>query len=813
MKNLYNSLIAVAVAAMTITGCSKDPENLTPDRGGFTLNLIADGQIAGDTRTEYDPVLKNIKWSEGDVASIYIRGAFSAATATLTQTPEGGNTATFSGTVGSAITAAGSYSVQGFYPNAAFVEVQQNSDKTGLIAYALKLPTEQTASLTSFDKNADILIAKNMDVEITAEDIAARSKTIDNVRFGRAMAVSKYTFTIDPAQTAIAASEVVESVTWSVESQNTVNLTGRFRFAPATGMFVSDLAATTPITDMNNVFYYGGASSVTVKFSEPVTLGNLVMWAVTAPVTLNDGDKLVFTIKTDKNTIVRTSALSGKKLEFVNTKLNTATVKLGTENIVITPNAVGQTATLTMGEIAEIRNNQISGKYGDFSYTNTFGVWSGNAYGFKSSNDYALQINTSSTNKSYILTPEFSGTIQSIELTLLSTSKNAVYLNTSVSTTDPVSTHKPASSVSSISFDLTSLPKTYSQIYIVGGSVQIKEIKIVWQEDSNPRISAEDISGIPAVGVTNAEKVAAYTVSNSSADAEVSAVDGTVVTEAISDAGTLLYSVAPNYGAEAREGSITLTLAGDPTVTKTIIVSQAGSVYEVSPASITLAGDINSTAELTLTSDFEVGTPVVSAPDKFSVSGPVNNVYTVTALADGGAAEAELGTITFTRIGNDIPLVVPVKQLPKGAVNKQYNKVTEDLADWSGEYLIVAHNLNNCFTGSVASNWGAVEDVTIENNQILSTATTDGYACTIVSSGSGYTIQLPDGKFIAKSATGKFATGATGEVHSIIFDAEKGITLKQSNKAVLRCNTTSSNRFRYYTSNTGILVDLYKLSN
>ena len=61
--------------------------------------------------------------------------------------------------------------------------------------------------------------------------------------------------------------------------------------------------------------------------------------------------------------------------------------------------------------------------------------------------------------------------------------------------------------------------------------------------------------------------------------------------------------------------------------------------------------------------------PDVSAPDKFSVSGPVDNVYTVTALADGGAAEAELGTITFTRKGDNKEIVIPVSQVAKGGTS------------------------------------------------------------------------------------------------------------------------------------------------
>lgn len=218
-----------------------------------------------------------------------------------------------------------------------------------------------------------------------------------------------------------------------------------------------------------------------------------------------------------------------------------------------------------------------------------------------------------------------------------------------------------------------SAPTDTSRLYLDNVTVYGKEGGHI---DIPATITASDIKDIAATG-GEFSAANAYEVINSTSNVTATC-DGEIVTNAAAAAGTLSYTLAPNYGTEARTGSITLTLADDPTVTKTINVTQKGSVYDVSPASITLGGDSGATAEFTLTSDFEVDAPVVSAPDKFSVSGPVDNVYTVTALADGGAAEAELGTITFTRKGDNKEIVIPVSQVAKGDVGISIAELTSD---------------------------------------------------------------------------------------------------------------------------------------
>ena len=298
-----------------------------------------------------------------------------------------------------------------------------------------------------------------------------------------------------------------------------------------------------------------------------------------------------------------------------------------------------------------------------------------------------------------------------------------------------------------------SAPTDTSRLYLDNVTVYGKEGGHI---DIPATITASDIKDIAATG-GEFSAANAYEVINSTSNVTATC-DGEIVTNAAAAAGTLSYTLAPNYGTEARTGSITLTLADDPTVTKTINVTQKGSVYDVSPASITLGGDSGATAEFTLTSDFEVDAPVVSAPDKFSVSGPVDNVYTVTALADGGAAEAELGTITFTRKGDNgdnKEIVIPVKQTAKGGTLETYTKISSinDLTD--GEYIIAA-SVNQAYIALPASptiSSGKITGAPINvTDNTIQQADATGYVWTITKSGNFFT--LSDGTNYLYHATG-----------------------------------------------------------
>ncbi|WP_418415828.1 hypothetical protein, partial [Alistipes shahii] len=671
---------------MTITGCSKDPESLTPDNQDFTLDLIADSQIAGDTRTQFDPVLGNIKWSEGDENAFYVNSVFQRVTASISN-----NIATFS----LSNLTPGTCNIQGYYPSSAYWSAGKNittADK--VTAYAMTLPAAQTATTETFDPKADILIARNMD----AVEVTETTKEL-SVRFGRPVAISKFTYKItNPTLTASA--EKVRSVALKVVSEGKY-IAGNFYFNPTSSCFVS-ADGTTQTPHESDAFADNKSSEVVVSLSDqPAVNANFEAWFVTAPVTVEPTDQLVFTITTDGGTVVTKTVTPGKNLQFVNSKLNTLAIN------------IDNTVTIEKADIA--------------IYTCGFET----AEGFTSGNNYQGTVTSGKDNmqwQTYYGTPTTNSppsgaTGQNMQCRWYTSAKDkigytqmlfdvtkATYVTFDAASTYGIqvkaeySTDQGATWQNEAIFTLkgtydvpykyvistegitarvkfsivlpATAPTKTSNLYLDNVTVYGKEGGHI---DIPATITASDIKDIAATG-GDFSAANAYEVINSTSNVTATC-DGEIVTNAAAAAGTLSYTLAPNYGTEARTGSITLTLADDPTVTKTINVTQKGSVYDVSPASITLGGDSGATAEFTLTSDFEVDAPVVSAPDKFSVSGPVDNVYTVTALADGGAAEAELGTITFTRKGDNgdnKEIVIPVSQVAKGDVGISIAELTSD---------------------------------------------------------------------------------------------------------------------------------------
>ena len=675
MKNLFNSVIVIAVAAMTITGCSKDPESLTPDNQDFTLDLIADSQIAGDTRTQFDPVLGNIKWSEGDENAFYVNSVFQRVTASISN-----NIATFS----LSNLTPGTCNIQGYYPSSAYWSAGKNittADK--VTAYAMTLPAAQTATTETFDPKADILIARNMD----AVEVTETTKEL-SVRFGRPVAISKFTYKITN-QTLTASSEKVRSVALKVVSEGKY-IAGNFYFNPTSGCFVS-ADGTTQTPHESDAFADNKSSEVVVSLSDqPTVNANFEAWFVTAPVTVEPTDQLVFTITTDGGTVVTKTVTPGKNLQFVNSKLNTLAINI--DNTVTIEKA--DIAIYTCGfETAEgftsgsnyqgtvtsgADNMQWQTYYGTPSMTNPSGATGQNMqcrwYTTAKDNIGYTQMLFDVTKATYVTFDAASTNGIQVKAEY-STDQGATWQNEAIFTLKGtydvpykyvISTEGITARVKFSIVLPASAPTSTSRLYLDNVTVYGKEGGHI---DIPATITASDIKDIAATG-GEFSAANAYEVINSTSNVTATC-DGEIVTNAAAASGTLSYTLAPNYGTEARTGSITLTLADDPTVTKTINVTQKGSVYDVSPASITLGGDSGATAEFTLTSDFEVNAPDVSAPDKFSVSGPVDNVnkvYTVTALADGGAAEAELGTITFTRKGDNKEIVIPVSQAAKGQV-------------------------------------------------------------------------------------------------------------------------------------------------
>ena len=139
--------------------------------------------------------------------------------------------------------------------------------------------------------------------------------------------------------------------------------------------------------------------------------------------------------------------------------------------------------------------------------------------------------------------------------------------------------------------------------------------------------------------------------------------------------------------------------------------------------------------------------------------------------------------------------------------SSNYQKVTTNLDDWSGEYLIVYE------AGSVAFNGGlttldAVSNtigVTISDNTIESTSTTDAARFTIAAVSGGYTIQSASGYYIGRTANSNGLNSSNSQTYTnTISYSSSTVSIKGSGNgstmALQFNNASNQNRFRYFTS-------------
>lgn len=650
MKNLFKNLITVAVAAIAITGCSKDPENLAPEAKGFTLNLIADNQTAGISRTEYDPAISNIKWTSGDEAAFYINSINQTSSATVDET----NKATFKLSNLTIETT----NIQGYYPSSAFWSDGGNKiAEKKVTAYAMTLPDVQHANTSSFDPLADILIARNNDnVEVTeaTKDVA--------IQFGRPVAVSKFTFAVNNA-TLTASSETIEAVEFKVASGDKF-LAGNFYFNPETGYYVMQ-DGTTPVTDhTTNAFAGNPSNKVLVTLTDkPAANADFNAWFVTAPVTIKAGDVLEFTLTTNEGKIITKTATVSNDLVFTNNKLNKLTINLDDQVSIVQM----ERATLTRTEIAASTGETAYGK--EKTVTNSFGIWKTNGYKLaKTSNFFQLKKKDGDFS---IDIPELAGSIRAIQLNVSNASATQPGGNSTTLgfrenwSTGILSTGTGSSEVMLVNPSDCKLRS--GSVCATDGAVRIYDITVYYLPSTDPYINAEDIN---ATAAANDNGESSYTLGNTTETAVTAVCDGTVVTTALAEDGLIMYEISGNYGTEVREGWIELALTNDASVAKRIAVTQAGSTFTV-PEKISILNNQTSVKFTVNSSDFGW---TITSPEGITVS-PLTGVagdteVTVTADASNtGTDPLALGSLSILRTG-DIAAnaqTITVEKLPAGS--------------------------------------------------------------------------------------------------------------------------------------------------
>lgn len=228
------------------------------------------------------------------------------------------------------------------------------------------------------------------------------------------------------------------------------------------------------------------------------------------------------------------------------------------------------------------------------------------------------------------------------------------------------------------------------------GTLKISSITVTYSlGKAATSIISDDISAVSARGKSAGES--SYTIENPIDGTTISATcDGNVVTAVEAEGGTILYTVSANTTTSAREGSITLTY-GD--VTKVVKVSQLAPVFKVSRTDVELEAAANSSATITVTSDFDwmsdtsTGAGFTSTPTtcEWTNENPFTDgktTVTITASAENASEEGTktLGTLTFTNVETEQTLLVTVTQKTSYVAPSTGTEVTFTMTT-SGDFL------------------------------------------------------------------------------------------------------------------------------
>ncbi len=266
-----------------------------------------------------------------------------------------------------------------------------------------------------------------------------------------------------------------------------------------------------------------------------------------------------------------------------------------------------------------------------------------------------------------------------------------------------------------------------------------------------------------------------------------------------------IISTPPAQSTEATTGTLTFTT----TKGNTLIVNLSTPTVTCTQYTLTLVDRGVSTEQPT---KYYAGETIDEAPaDPEGVcTDPIHYVFDGWAVATVAAGSTTYTKVTFpyTVEGNTKFYAVYRYVEDGGADSGDYVKVTENLDDYSGDYLFVYETGNVAFDGgrnNVDDELDATSntiEVTIDNNTIASNATTDAAKFTIAKVDGGYSIQSASGYYIGRSATSNGLS--TNETYSANYDLNTITdckTIKGKGGNILKYNKTSDQkRFRYYKS-------------
>lgn len=183
MKTFFKSILAVAVCASLFAACSKDDTVSDPSNGRkVTMTVTASSELesASGSRTTYDPLTGKISWNEtGEYLQVFETAASKTTYANSQEGTVSDGTAKFAVSFPENTNTPLVYNA--VYPASAWI----TSNNTDITNMKVVTRTSQQPTATSFDSNADLLIAKSITLESQPTEL--------QMSFGRAVAIGKMT--------------------------------------------------------------------------------------------------------------------------------------------------------------------------------------------------------------------------------------------------------------------------------------------------------------------------------------------------------------------------------------------------------------------------------------------------------------------------------------------------------------------------------------------------------------------------------------------------------------------------------------------
>ena len=299
----YSIFSTIAVMVLAAVSCNKEmtPEENTGKGNTVRVTVTTAPELAMDTKTviNQDPSNPNLyipSWLGNEKMGIWVDNVPSSGSVQpdfLTNSTAG-ETAAFTGEIS---IEAGQHTIYGYASSAdKYVNRYYAAGEKSLVGF--DVPQVQHPTLTSFDSDADLLIAKAQTVEIGD---GQSELNIENVQFSRALAILQVILK-DESSKGVKGNAVVKSISLTPLNVNDEPLTGRAKIDVANGGVISGFTT------------YNGVTAEYADDSFVINDENSA-WFVVNPLTFGESSTLTLSADAGKYVISKTLDVSGIELK------------------------------------------------------------------------------------------------------------------------------------------------------------------------------------------------------------------------------------------------------------------------------------------------------------------------------------------------------------------------------------------------------------------------------------------------------------------------------------------------------------------